>query len=149
VLRVTNGRDRGAVTSPLVIVLLKALAQCGGPVPRPAQRTIQHQDAGRLEFKSTVWTQVVEEMEWLNGAQMARPTWGGRPRQPQWREAGALQRARCVREWSPESIEYDPSVMWVASPKSVTAVKKAARRELNVQFALPFKPQRCYGEKYI
>jgi hypothetical protein len=39
--------------------------------------------------------------------------------------------------------------MWVASPKSVAAVKKAARRELNVQLALPFKRQRCYGEKYI
>ena len=133
VLQVTNGYDRGGVTSPLVIVLLKALAQCGGPVPRPPQSTIRHQDAVRLHGTSTVWTQVVEEMEWLNGVQMARPTWGGRPREPQWREAGALQRARCVRECSPQTIEYDPDVMWVAP----------------LQLPLPLKRQRCYGEIHL
>jgi hypothetical protein len=145
VLQVTNGPDRGGVTSPLVIILLKALVQCGGPVPRPPQKTIKHQDSVRLDGASTVWTHVVEEMEWLNGVQMGRPAWGGRPRQPQWREAAALQRSRCVREYSRPTIEYDPDVIWVPTPVSAaaTAVIEAERRELNVQLQLPFKRQRC------
>ena len=125
VLLVTNGPDRGAVTSPLVIIVLKALAQCGGPVPRPPQRTVKYQDGVRLDCTSTVWTQVVEEMEWLTAVQMFRPAWGGRPRQPQWREAAALQRALHVRQYI-STVEYDPDVLWTPQPEPAAAAAAEA-----------------------
>ena len=153
VLRFTNRPDCGGVTSPLVILLLRALARCGGPIPRPPQRTILHQDGQRLDqdrqrlfepdgTSSTAWTQVVEESEWLNDVQMGRP---GRPRQPQWREAAALQRARHVRYYM-STVEYDPDVLWSPPPEreaaAAAAAEASARRVRQLKTPLERKRKR-------
>ena len=96
--------DRGGITSPLVAFLLRALARCGGPVPRPPQINLITQDNALLsEPEPEVGEQAQEEVEWLNGVKMCRSTW-------HWREAASLQRRVHVRQYLPVIVDYDPDL---------------------------------------
>ena len=115
--------DRGGITSPLVAFLLRALARCGGPVPRPPQINLITQDNALLsEPEPEVGEQAQEEVEWLNGVKMCRSTW-------HWREAASLQRRVHVRQYLPVIVDYDPDLKWETALAQAVVEEAVPRQE--------------------
>jgi hypothetical protein len=107
-------RNTLPVKVDLVMLLLRALAQCGGPVPRvPCAAFCK--DIG-FELHECVTD---DDREFAMGLGLTRVR--------HWREAAALQRRLQVSEYPPTSIDYDPDLMWAPPRLSAVDAEAAAR----------------------
>ena len=103
------------LNSPLVMVLFRALTQCGGPVPRGPCRALRNDIGIELEECLTD-----DDREFTVGVGITRVR--------HWREAAALQRRLQVRECLPTSIEYDPESAR-APPRCERELKRKRQRK--------------------
>lgn len=105
--------------SAMVIYLLRALALCGGPVPR-LPRVIPHID-------SSVEVMTADDGEFIAGG-------GAFRRVRMWREAASLQRHLHVRQYLPTRSDYDPSLL-----SSIPLVENIGKRKVTTD----------QGERYL
>ena len=95
--------SRTSTYSPLVMLLLRELAQCGGPVPRAPCVALGKVIGIELEECLTD-----DDHEFTVGLRITPVR--------HWREAAALQRRLQARQCMQVSVEYEPEFAWAPPP---------------------------------
>ena len=137
--------------SPIVLLLVSALAQCGGPVPRLPSVALGV-DADRTAPRAMIQLQrrtaLLQLQERLTDEDHEFTVGGGLRRVRHWREATALQRRLHVRQYLPERDDYDPSSRWrapaVVLEEAGEAGVSARRRQKQLERPLDWKRRRHY-----
>ena len=118
------------LNSPLVMVLFRALTQCGGPVPRGPCRALRNDIGIELEECLTD-----DDREFTVGVGITRVR--------HWREAAARQRRLHVRQYLPTRDDYDPSRRWAPAVVQVEAGEAGvSARRRQKQFERPLECKR-------
>jgi hypothetical protein len=115
--------------APLVMLLLRALAQCGGPVPRAPCVALRKAIGIELEECLTD-----DDREFTVGLRITRVR--------HWREAAALQRRLQVRQSLLVSFEYEPEFAWAPPPVLADDAEVAVEVEAAARCERGLKRQR-------